>query len=274
MEGSKGVVKQDRIKYTLGDLPPEVVTTPPPVANAWGPKSLAPKQPVALGHRYGPLRQQLQWLEFLQAEWEVFNDPEESYVPTHAWASHLVLDNVIPLLERAGYILKMTKRGFLECVLNYMFRHETSYAYRIGGRLTRRSIGAAGNEDDFANALPTPYQCKHCRPFSSDQAEFFHQRKLPVEVWERLQRKLAVEHWSDGEEFAERFWLDLPHIVFAHCDMEKSRATEELVELLRVEVDGGEGGEEGVRRREVDPYLADYYGSKYKETGTSETSGL
>lgn len=243
---SKG---QSRIKYTLGDLPPEAAA-PPPVANAWGPKSLAPKQPVALGHRYGPLRRQLQWLDFLQAEWEVFNDPEESYVPTHAWAFHLVLDNVIPLLERAGYTLRVTKREFLDCVLNYMFRHE----------------------DDFANAIPTTYQCKHCRPFSSDQAEFFHQRKLPMNVWERLQRKLAVEHWSDGEEFADRFWLDLPHIVFAHCDMEKSGATEELEELLRVEEDGE--GEEGGKRREVDPYLADYYGSRVKETAGGETGGL
>jgi hypothetical protein len=232
-----------RVKYTLGDLPIEAVRV-----NVWSQNVSATKYPQTLGHRYTPLLRKRKWLNFLQAEWEVYDDPEERYVTTHAWASHLVLDNLVPLLERTGYTLKVTKQEFVDCMLNYMFRHE----------------------ENFAKALPTTYMCKHCRRMNSDQAEFFHQRKLPVGVWQQLQRRLAIEHWSDGEEFADRFWLDLPHIVFVHCDMEKSRATEELEELLRADDDT----EEDVgKRREVDPYLADYYGAKYKEKETSESGG-
>lgn len=244
-----------RVKYTLGDLPLEAVRT-----HAWGQSVSATKHPQTLGHRYTSLLCKRKWLNFLQAEWEVYDDPEGGYVATHTWASHLVLDNLVPLLESTGYTLKVTGREFVDCVLNYMFRHETSYIYHIGGR--------------FAKALPTTYLCKHCKRINSDQAEFFHQRKLPVGVWQKLQRRLAVEHWSDGKEFADRFWLDLPHIVFVHCDMEKSRATEELEELLRTDDDTEE---DTGKRRDVDPYLADYYGGKYKEKekgkGTGESGG-
>ena len=234
-----------KVKYTLGDLPPEAAQ---PVATVWGAKASDVKRPVALGHRYGPLLRRLRWLDFLRAEWEVYDDPEESVVSTHAWTQHLVLDNIVPMLERAGYVPKVTKSEFVDCVLNYMFRHE----------------------EDFAVALPTTYMCKHCNQYGGDQAEFFHQRKLPTYVWQRLQRKLAIEHWSDGEEFADRFWLDLPHIVFAHCDMEKSEATKELEELLHVEDEEEEAG----KRQDVDPYLMDYYGGKYKKAaGGGDASG-
>jgi hypothetical protein len=236
-----------RVKYTLGDLPLESAQ---PVANVWGSKvmNVGIRPPVALGHRYKPLLRKLRWLDFLKAEWEVYDDPEESYVSTHAWAQHLVLDNIVPMLERLEYTLNSTKREFVDCMLNYMFRHE----------------------EDFAKARPTTYRCKHCRRYESDQAEFFHQRKLPAYVWQRLQRTLAIEHWSDGEEFADRFWLDLPHIVFAHCDMEKSGATKELDELLHVEDEEEDAG----KRQDVDPYLMDYYGGKYKKkAGGGEGGG-
>ena len=213
----------------------------------WGAVA-ATRQGMPIGYRYRPLLRKLQWQDFLRAEWEVCNDPDESFVRTPIWAHHLVIDNIVPMLQQANYVLKSTPKEFLDCVLNHMFRHEVNYCR--GG----------------TNARPTPYRCNHAGPINADRGEFFHQRKLPTAAWQRLRNTVAVEHWSDDGEFADRFWLDLPHIVFTHCDMEKSGATLELEELLRVE----DNEEEAAKRLNIDPYLLDYYGAKYRAKEENE----
>jgi hypothetical protein len=193
--------------------------------------------------RYIELRRNRRWNDFLHCEWELISGDET--VQTYEWARHLVYNQIKPLLERTGYIFSCSIEEFVNCLLNSMYRHE----------------------QDFRCFELTTYMCKHAcacsKHATADVLEHFHTRTLPPDMWEDMRRRAGVEHWADESEFAERFWIDLPHIVFAHIDFVESNAIGGLKELLAFEDDENEATSS--KKQGVDPYLLDYYGARYKK---------
>ena len=191
-------------------------------------------------------RRERRWDTFLRTEWLVITG-DETYetVQTHIWAQDLVYDKLVPLLNQHGYTFSCTTAEFLNCLLNYMYRHiQDSWALE-----------------------PTTYMCKHaceCRKrLAADAEEHFHERKLPPAVWEQLRRRVQIEEWSDTSDFAVRFWTDLPHIVFAHIDLVESTVMHELTDW--VDNEDEEETSTTSKKKEIDPYLLDYYGAKYRK---------
>ena len=67
-------------------------------------------------------------------------------------------------------------------------------------------------------------------------------------------------------EFSEILRNDLPTVVFFSLDLPKSNATIELQEHLKWEDEDEEESEQkDTRKKDIDPYLLDYWGSKYKQ---------
>jgi hypothetical protein len=199
---------------------------------------------------YVERRRERRWDTFLRTEWLVLagedENGEEETVQTHIWAKDLVYDKLEPLLRRNGYIFSCTTADFLNCLLNYMYRHI----------------------QDSRAMEATTYMCRHaheCRQarMVKDAEEHFHSRKFPPAVWEQVRRRVRVEEWSDESDFAARFWTDLPHIVFAHIDCVQSNAMNELVDWVNNEDEEEESTTS--KKKEIDPYLLDYYGAKYKK---------
>lgn len=190
-------------------------------------------------------RRERRWDTFLRTEWLVISTEEEyETVPTHIWAYDLVFDKLEPLLRKNGYSFSCTTGDFLNCLLNYMYRHI---------------------QDSWAME-PTLYMCKHaCRCKRTMEAEeHFHTRKFPPDVWEQLRQRVQIEEWSDESDFAMRFWTDLPHIVFSHIDLVQSTAMGELEDWVCNEDEESESTA-SKKKKEIDPYLLDYYGAKYKK---------
>jgi len=75
--------------------------------------------------------------------------------------------------------------------------------------------------------------------YYEDDYEFFITRKCPSDKWSILRSTFEIEWFADEEAFADRIWMDIPNIVFSHIHLEKSPATQELVDLLRVIEEGG-----------------------------------
>jgi hypothetical protein len=191
-------------------------------------------------------RRETRWRAFLETEWEILVG-EEAFetVPTHIWAKDLVYEHILPTLNTAGYMLSCPTATFLNCLLNYMYRHE----------------------QDYWAVEPTIFMCTHacgCTTHAAtDAGEHFHNRKLPPAKWNTIWKRVGIAHWSDESDFAVRFWTDLPHIVFAHVDHVGSNASKELAELLYVEDE--EENSTTSKKKDIDPYLLDYYGAKYKK---------
>jgi hypothetical protein len=131
-------------------------------------------------------RRERTWDTFLRTEWLVLLSEEEyETVPTHIWAYDLVYDKLEPLLRKNGYTFSCTTDNFLNCLLNYMYRHI----------------------QDSRAMQPTLYMCKHackCKR-AVDAEEHFHSRKFPPAVWEQVRRRVQIEEWSDESNFAMRF---------------------------------------------------------------------
>ncbi len=188
-------------------------------------------------------RRKVQWEQFLRARWEIItSDSSYETIATHEFAYDLVHSHLAPLMTQTGYIFKCSKNEFVGCLLNYMYRWN----------------------NDFWDATTTTYRCIHdnCR-VSLDTEEHFHSRKLPPPVWAQMRKRVGVAYWADEEEFATHFWNCLPHIVFSHIDFDGSNATRELQDLLRYE--GEEEESTTSKKKEIDPYMLDYYGGKYKK---------
>ena len=202
--------------------------------------------PRGMMNAYIERRRAHRWDTFLKTEWLVLSGSEAyETVPTHIWAYDLVHNQIAPLLQKSGYVLACSTTEFLNCLLNTMYRHI----------------------QDSHCMEPTRYMCKHTsncdKQLRNDAEEHFHGRKCPPTIWEMMRKRVRIEYWSDENDFAVRFWTDLPHIVFAHLDHVESSATKELEMYLCNEDE--EDDSTTSKKKEIDPYLLDYYGSKYKK---------
>jgi hypothetical protein len=191
-------------------------------------------------------RRAQRWDTFLKTEWLVISGAKTyETVPTHVWAYDLTHSHIIPLLQSSGYVLSCNTAEFVNCLLNSMYRHiQDSHAME-----------------------PTLYMCKHAcacsKEITADVEEHFHGRKFPPNVWEAMRKRVGIEQWSDESDLAVRFWTDLPHLVLAHTDLVASNMAGEMEEFLNAEDD--EEGSATSKKKDIDPYLLDYYGAKYKK---------
>jgi len=172
------------------------------------------------------------WNSFLKQQHEVLtNSPQTLWITTYNWVETVVRDGILPSLKQAGYVPNVEPSGLASCILNVLYRHQYDYQK---GRFTF-------------------YKCCHGRGVShpppnanvrlEDQIEYFHEL-LPTSVWEEMHARFPVRFFADGGMFAERIWMDLPHVVAWHVRFNESPANRALEDRLRHLDEEDEEGEE------------------------------
>lgn len=164
-------------------------------------------------------------------------DEYEDVWKTHEWVKSLCIDGIIPLLQKQGYVLNMSRDKFVNCMMNYMYRWYNR------------------NKKGYISCT---YSCK-CNKHSgtSDDEWYFHSVKMEYELWENLKKMFFIEDYADDSEFSYRLWNDMPYYVYRHLDIENSPATITLDNMLSYEDDEEESDNDG-NRSKTDPYVADY----------------
>ena len=175
------------------------------------------------------------WLTFLKQQYEVLSPGTFNiYITTFNWVETVVRDGILPALKANGYLVSVDASTLSGCILNTLYRHE----------------------QDYMKCQMTSYTCKHGRCTHGeqvnenvtfgDQLEYFHEL-LPTSVWKEMHERFPVNWFADGGLFAERIWMDMPHIVAWHVRFNESpanRALEDRLRHLDEEDEQDEGGEQ------------------------------
>jgi hypothetical protein len=158
------------------------------------------------------------WISFLKQKYEILSPGTYGvYISTYNWVETVVRDGILPALKAAGYMVSVDASTLSTCILNTLYRHEK----------------------DYMKSLATHYKCMHAHPEPTnenvtfaDQIEYFHEI-LPTSVWKELHGQFPVVWFADGGFFAERIWMDMPHIVAWHIKFNDSPANKVLEDRLR-----------------------------------------
>ena len=169
------------------------------------------------------------WVEFLKQKYEILSPGTYGvYISTYNWVETVVRDGILPALKANGYLLSVDAGTLSTCILNTLYRHQK----------------------DYLKCQATHYKCIHAQPGAgnenvtvADQIEYFHEN-LPTSVWKELHGQFPVSWFADGGFFAERIWMDIPHIVAWHIKFNESPANKALEDRLR-HLDEEETEEEG-----------------------------
>ena len=137
----------------------------------------------------------------------------------HEWVETLVHTGILPMLKSNGYVISVSPKRLIHCLLVSLFRHQVHY---FTSTMSNYMCSCAMNQDYY-----------------EDDYEFFITRKCPPDKWSILRSTFEIEWFADEEAFADRIWMDIPNIVFSHIQLEKSQATQELIDLLRVIEENG-----------------------------------
>ena len=156
------------------------------------------------------------WQQFLRRE---FLLPNDRPIQIHKWVEYLVREGILPLLRQKQYNLICRPQELASCILNYLVRHEK----------------------DYQKCKFTTYRCKHREEAILEEYEFFEEQ-IPDSIWDQLKQEFAVEWLADEGPFAERFWRNIPLIVFEHLSME-SPVNQILYEKMRCLEDDEEDAE-------------------------------
>lgn len=170
-----------------------------------------------------------QWLNTIYY-YEASDEP----VTTAEWMTYLVEDDLLPCLDAKGYMLSIPDRRFIEKLLNHLYSFEKDY---------------------MKGHFPRTY---NSTPHRAEDYEYFFNKKFPDAYWKNLAKNNAVEWYADGDEFASRVWIELPFWVAQYIDFRNSPVTEELNNLL-VGTAEEETMIEEPKKKELDPYVQDYY---------------
>lgn len=176
--------------------------------------------------------------------YEYDENDEEYQVTIIDWVKTFVKEGLFPHFEKVGYLTSGSQQDFITALLNYIYRFE------------------ANSQN---NIYITPYFDKYGRKleYTMDDFDFFISEKCPPSFWNRMKNKFSIDFYADDSDFASRLWTDLPYMVFFCIDLKKSNATSELQERLCMEDEEFEGTTD-TRKKDIDPYLLDYGGQKYK----------
>jgi hypothetical protein len=156
----------------------------------------------------------------------------DEYIPTYMWMEGLV-DTVLDVLYRYDYILLLNEHELTNKLLNHLHTFERLYLK-----------GKSGRSYDVGN-------------YRQEDLDYFFSKKCPPEFWEELRRQNEIEWFADNDEFSKRVWIELPFWVAQYIDFKNSLATADVASMG--EEDGGASDTERKIKREVDPYVQDYY---------------
>lgn len=173
------------------------------------------------------------WLKWLRMP---LRDEYEEVWKVHEWIHSLCVDGIIPMLNKYGYVINLSEKEFVNCMMNYMYRW---YNHNAKGHIS------------------CIYRCKCKKNNATEDDEwYFHSMRVENEKWEDLKKLFFIEDYADDSEFAYRLWNDIPFFVFKHININDSPATSVLDEMMTYEDDENNSDNDGYNR--VDPYIADY----------------
>lgn len=164
------------------------------------------------------------------------------------WVESLVYEGIMPHFEKVGYLIAGTKTELVETILNYIYRLEYNYFTK-------------GEHMCF-------YKNKHgyTMTYTMDDLEFYHTVKCSETFWNRMRKEFRAPQYADDSEFANVLWDDIPYMLFFTINIDKSNATYELQDKLTCDDDDDNLLEESdTRKKDIDPYLLNYGGAKYKK---------
>lgn len=166
---------------------------------------------------------------------EFYYEASDEPVTTAEWMTYLVEDYILPPLFKKGYVLAIPEKRFIEKLLNHLYSFERDY---LKGRPHRSYKSTAHRDEDY---------------------EYFFNIKFPDEFWYRISKDNAIEWFADGDAFASRVWIELPFWVAQYIDFRNSPVTNELKDYGFENISDDENVIEEAKKKEVDPYIQDYY---------------
>jgi hypothetical protein len=190
------------------------------------------------------------WLErpiaYAYMEEDVCDDSNELELITIVdWVGTITKRYLISKLEKNGYLIAGSHTQFISSILNYIYRFE--YNYQFNQVTTSIYLGPNGRKMSYTN----------------EDIDYFITYKFPEQFWKNMKDMFEIPFYADDGDFAYRLWLDLPYFIFSCLNIKESTATLELQEQLTCEEETSEEKPD-TRKKDIDPYLLDYGGYKYK----------
>jgi hypothetical protein len=185
---------------------------------------------------------EIKWAIWLNKRTTTLYYPYNTYTVVE-WVENLFIDGILPKFANIGYVFGGNTQSTIGDFLNFLFRFDMN----------------------FSKSKPTVYRSSFVRRnrWTVDDEEFFYEKKCTSHFWNSLKARFSIQHWADDSDFSIRLWEEIPHVIFSMIDFKQSRASDELAEWLRPLDDDDENDDE--RKKDIDPYLIDYGGSKYRD---------
>ena len=181
------------------------------------------------------------WRQWLQSPIAL---EDGTSITVQEWAQELILYGILPHFQQVGYILHYNPHEAIETFLNFLYRFKNNYKKNV------HSCSYRGKKGDPVNYL-------------NDDFEFFCTKKCPPSFWSSLQYDFSIPIYADNSDFATKLWMDIPYFIFYLVDIAHSNAKQELEEHLAW-YDEEEEDTTNKKKKDIDPYLLDYGGPKYK----------
>jgi hypothetical protein len=178
-------------------------------------------------------------------EGECYDSSELEPITIVDWVGTISKKYLIPKLEKNGYLVAGSHTQFISSILNYIYRFE--YNYQFNQPIVSIYLGTHGRKMSYTN----------------DDIDYFITYKFPENFWKNMKNMFGIPFYADDSDFAYRLWLDLPYFIFSCLNIKESTATFELQEQLTCEEETSEDLPD-TRKKDIDPYLLDYGGYKYK----------
>lgn len=166
---------------------------------------------------------------------EYYYEASDEVVTTAEWMTNLMEYDLLPQLYIKGYVLVLSDKKFIEKILNHLYSFEKDYTAAIPARIYETT------------------------PHRNEDYEYFFNKKFSDNFWKNLARNNSVEWFADGDQFAERVWIELPFWVAQYIDFKNSSATEELNNQLIGTSMEDEFITDESKKKDIDPYVKDYY---------------
>lgn len=176
-------------------------------------------------------------------EGECNDNNELEFITVVDWVGTIAKRYLIPKLEKNGYLIAGSHTQFINSILNYIYRFE--YNYQFNNDIIPTYVGPNGRK----------------MPYTNEDIDYFITYKFPENFWKIMKQEFEIPYYADNSEFAYRLWMDLPYFIFGCINVKESIATLELQERLMCE---DEEEQTDTRKKDIDPYLLDYGGYKYK----------
>jgi hypothetical protein len=185
------------------------------------------------------------WNDWVNTEYETYS-PEIEYIPLYEWVEYLILDGILPHLEKKGYLTYYHKNDIINSILNFIFNLEMTYMKT--GRVKylvpkKNNIGKTEINDE----------------------DYFHTYMCHETFWNNLKKKYRIEKYADDGEFSAVLWSELPSYIFLMINIQDSIATDNLRNRLELDDDEVSSEDDTKKKKDIDPYILDYGSRKQKK---------